>query len=178
MPIETCSRLGRKPRPLFDLLSVREKDIRRRRWRNNAGRSCAVPIGDRRGQGSAPATGAGLARGQLLASFSFREQEQVSWRSVFCSVFPRFLKQNKTDHPFRFPGVLSKVFNSTGQKSIFFRMWVIWPQKHEKYFLRKFGVRERTLLYIAAPRAPMRTLLQSYSANKQREPRRSVFQVL
>ena len=25
-------------------------------------------------------------------------------------------------------------------------MWVIWPQKHEICFLRKFGVRERTFL--------------------------------
>ena len=56
----------------------------------------------------------------------------------------------------------------------FFRMWVIWPPKHEKRFLRKFGVRERTFLYIAALRASMRTLLQSYSANKQWEPRCSV----
>ena len=40
---------------------------------------------------------------------------------------------------------------------------MIWPQKHEKRFLRKFGVvRERTFLYIAAPWASMRTLLQSY----------------
>ena len=50
--------------------------------------------------------------------------------------------------------------------------------KARKPFLRKFGVRERTLLYIAAPSVPMRALLQSYSANKPREPRRSVFQVL
>ena len=42
--IETCSRLGRKPHPLFKLIPVREEEIRRRRWRNNAGRSCAIPI--------------------------------------------------------------------------------------------------------------------------------------
>ena len=43
--IEAFSRLGRKPHPLFkQLLSVREEGIRRRRWRNTAGRSCAVPI--------------------------------------------------------------------------------------------------------------------------------------
>ena len=36
--------LGRKPHPLFKPLSVREEEIRRRRWRNHAVRSCAVPI--------------------------------------------------------------------------------------------------------------------------------------
>lgn len=36
-----------------------------------------------------------MARGVLLASSSFMEQEQVPWRSVFCSVFPRFLNNNK-----------------------------------------------------------------------------------
>ena len=45
---ETCHRLGRKPHPLFKLLSVREEENRRRRWRNNAGRAgrscCAFPI--------------------------------------------------------------------------------------------------------------------------------------
>ena len=45
------------------------------------------------------------------------------------------------------------------------------------FFTKFFGVIERTCLYISAPRASMRTLLQSYSANKQREPRRSVFPV-
>ena len=30
--------------PTHQILSVREEEIRRRRWRNNAGRSCAVPI--------------------------------------------------------------------------------------------------------------------------------------
>ena len=52
-------------------------------------------------------------------------------------------------------------------------VWLFKPRS-----LRKFGVRERIFLYIAAPRGSMRTLLQSYSANKQREPRRSVFPVL
>ena len=32
-----------------------------------------------------------------------------------------------------------------------FRMWVIWPQKHEKRFLRKFGVRERTFFCTSPP---------------------------
>ena len=72
---------------------------------------------------------------------------------------------------------LSRKWGTNIEKIDFFRMWVIWPQKHEKRFLRKFEVRERTFLYIAAPKASMRTLLQSYSANKQREPRRSVFPV-
>ena len=66
---------------------------------------------DRRGQGGAPATGAGLgARGLLLESFSF--SEQVSWRSVFCSVLPpRFLEKNKSDRFLRFPpGVLKKSY--------------------------------------------------------------------
>ena len=47
----------------------------------------------------APATGAGLARGRLLASFSFREQEQVSWRSVFLLRFPAF-SQKEQNGPF------------------------------------------------------------------------------
>ena len=71
--------------------------------------SLVVCVSDRRGQGGDPATGARLgARGRLLAFFSFREQEQVSWRSVFCSVFPRFLKKNKTDCSLSFPGVFIK----------------------------------------------------------------------
>ena len=65
---------------------------------------------------------------------------------------------------------LSRKWGANIDKIDFFRMWVIWPQKHEKRFLRKFGVRERTFLYIAAPRASMRTLLQSCSANKHWEP--------
>ena len=46
------------------------------------------------------------------------------------------------------------------------RVCVIWPQKHENVFLQKFGVRKRIFLYITAPRASLRTLLDSYSANK------------
>ena len=60
---------------------------------------------------AAPATGAGLgARGRLLASYSF--SEQVSWRSVFCFVSPRFLKMNKLDRFLRFPGVFKKLLSA------------------------------------------------------------------
>ena len=50
--------------------------------------------------------------------------------------------------------------------------------KARKTLFKKVRSQRAHFLYIAAPRASMRTLLQSYSAHKPREPRRSVFPVL
>ena len=65
----TCHRLGRKPHPHLKLLSVREEEKRRHRWRrNNAGRSwCAFPIGGAKAaiQHADPATGARLGARSL-----------------------------------------------------------------------------------------------------------------
>ena len=44
----------------------------------------------------------------FIVSFGFREQ--VSWRSVFCSVFLRFHKKNKTGRSLRFPGFLKRFY--------------------------------------------------------------------
>ena len=40
----------------------------------------------------------------------------MSWSSVFCSVFPRFLKKNKTDRSLRFPGFFDRFFTSTAMR--------------------------------------------------------------
>ena len=49
------------------------------------------------------------------------------------------------------------------------------PKARKPFFFTKVrSHRSHFFLFITAPRAPIRALLQSYSANKQREPRRSV----
>ena len=52
------------------------------------------------------------------------------------------------------------------------------PKARKASFTKVWSQRALFFLKIAAPRAPIRALLQSYSANKQREPRRSVFPVM
>ena len=48
------------------------------------------------------------------------------------------------------------------------------PKARKTFFKKAWSQRAHFFLYIAAPRVSMQTLLQSYSANKPREPRRSV----
>ena len=42
----------------------------------------------------------------------------MPWRSVFCSVFPRFLKKNKTDRSLRFPGVFKSFYQHCSEGGI------------------------------------------------------------
>ena len=46
---------------------------------------------------------------------------------------------------------LPRKWGANIDKIDFFRMWVIWPQKHEKRVLRKPGVRERTSFFCISP---------------------------
>ena len=113
VPTETCSRLGRKPHPLFKLLSVREEEIRQRRWRNNAGRSCAAPIDEAKAALQQQELDWPVVA-QLIASFSFRKQEQCRGAPFFApfSGSRVFSKKNKTDRSLRFPGVIKKFFTA------------------------------------------------------------------
>ena len=76
--------------------SVREGEIRRRRWRNNAGRSCAVPIGEAKEALQQQELDRLAVALRFFAPFS-RVFSKRTNRTVFC-VFLAF----------------SKVFNSPG----------------------------------------------------------------
>ena len=118
---------------------------------------------------------------RLLVSFSFREQEQVSWRSVFCSVFPRFLKKNKTDRSLRFPGVFKKLLAQRRNSHLFVippvlqgngliprcRLLVFARQREKK--MGSFSAKAKKKRFLRSPRgawAPFRAIFFAFWTQK------------